>query len=129
MARRTRNNVTYEENLEAIKMKIEEKPKIALREIAKLMVKEMKKLAAKSKSKRFYSKNGQKVLVKPGRLKKSIKYKYVKNEKKMYIGSNKWYAFMEEKGTSKNIARPFIMPVYDKMKDEIISILERTLRQ
>jgi len=123
-----RRGITYEEHIEEVKRKIAEKPQVALREIGKFLVKQIKKEAAKSRHTRTYYENGRKIKVKPGRLRKSIGYKFFKKEGRVDVGSKSWYAIWEEKGSSKNTARPFLMPTVRRNVNVIQDMIKDAMR-
>ena len=102
--------MTYESRIEQAKQKIKEKPQNALREIGKLLVVAVRNKTQKSTQTRIYTYNGKRVIVKPGRLKKSIGYWYRKKEGDLQIGSKAFYAHWVEFGSSKNRKQPFLMP-------------------
>ena len=126
MARRTQ--ISFETRVEQVKQKIAEKPRFALGEIGKFLAKEIKKEAAKSKSTRTYTVNGRKIKVKPGRLKKSVRYKVLKKEGRLDVGSSSFYAIWEEKGSSKNSARPFIMPTVRRNASIIQQMIQEAMK-
>ena len=121
--------MTYESKIEQTKQKIREKPENALREIGKFLTKEIKASTPKGRTTRTYTLKGKKVLVKPGKLKKSIGYWYRKKERDLQVGSKAWYAHWEEFGSSKNPRRPFIMPTVMKNVSVIQSMITEALKE
>jgi len=120
---------TYESRIEEAKKKIKEKPTTALREIGKLLVTAVRKKASRSKKSRTYYLNGKKIIVKPGRLKKSVGYWYRKKENDLLIGSKAFYAHFEEFGSSKNPKNPFLMPAVFENKDMVQSMIMSALKE
>jgi HK97 gp10 family phage protein len=120
---------TYESRIEDAKRKIKEKPQNALREIGKLLTVAIRNKADKSKKKRTYYYKGKKIVVKPGRLKRSIGYWFRKKENDLVIGSKAFYAHWEEFGSSKNPKSPFLMPAIMQNKDLIQGMIMDALKE
>jgi HK97 gp10 family phage protein len=124
-----RKKITYESRIEEAKKKIQEKPREALKEIGKFLSKEVRDAAPKSKESRTYVIHGRRIMVKPGRLKKSIGYWYRKRDKDLQIGSKAFYAKWVEFGSSKNMKQPFLMPSVEKNVSVIQSMIAESLRE
>jgi HK97 gp10 family phage protein len=120
---------TYESRIELAKQRISEKPREALKEIGKFLAKEIRDAAPRSNEARTYTLNGRKIVVKPGRLKRSIGYWYRKKDKDLQVGSKAFYAKWEEFGSSNNRKRPFLMPTVEKNVQVIQEMITDALKE
>lgn len=124
-----RQRMTFENRIEQARQKIHEEPLKALQEIGKLLVKEIKSKVAKSTETRSYYKEGRAIVVKPGRLKKSIGYWFRRREGDLQIGSKAFYALWIEKGSSKNRPQPFLLSTIEANLDMIQSLIREALQR
>lgn len=125
------NNLNYESNVEKAKKIIHENPQKALKEIGKLLVKKIKANTPRCNLTRYQisKKKGKLVKIKSGLLKQSIQYWYRKKERDVQIGSKSFYAQFIEKGTSKNSAKPFIMPTITENLETIQEMIKDALKE
>lgn len=126
MARKTQ---TYESRIELAKQKIHDNPRRALNAIGQFLAKEIRAKARKSGKTRTYYKDGRKITVKPGRLKRSVGYWARKIEGDLQVGSKAFYAVWEERGSSKNRPEPFLMNTVEANVGVIQSMIADALRE
>ena len=104
--------------------KIREKPQNAMREAGKILAKLVRAKAPKSINIRKY--RGK--IIKPGRLRKSIKARYIKKDGILYIGTNAFYAKWIEKGNSKINAQPFLENTIISNLNVVENLIKEALR-
>lgn len=124
-----RQKVSYESRIALVKQKIHDNPRRALNEIGKFLTKEIKNKALRSKQTRTYTKNGRKIVVKPGRLRRSIGYWARKKEGDLQVGSKAFYAVWVEKGSSKNRAEPFLLSTVEANVSVIQEMIADALKE
>lgn len=124
-----RTKITYESRVELAKQKIHENPRRALNEIGKFLAKEIRNNAMKSGKTRVYYKDGRKITVKPGRLKRSIGYWARKREGDLQVGSKAFYAVWVEQGSSNNAAHPFLLPTVEANVGVIQEMIADALKE
>ena len=122
MARRTEFNL--ENNINKAADKIKEKPQNAMREAGKILVKLIRANTPKSIKIRKY--RGK--VIKPGRLRKSIRTRYFKKDGTLYIGTNMFYAKWIEKGNSKINAQPFLENTIKSNINVVETLVKEALR-
>lgn len=125
-----RQKATYESKVEKAKQKIHDNPRVALTYIGQFLVKELRQAAPKSKKKRWVTKkNGTRVLVRPGGLKKYIQYWVRKREGDLQVGAKSFYAPMIEMGSSTNAKNPFMLNTVLQNTGVIQSMIADALKE
>lgn len=123
--------ITYESRIEQAKQRIAEKPREALREVGKILVSEIRKSAPISniKARWVTRRDGKKVVLKPGRLKKGISYWLRRREGDLQVGAKSFYAPYMEFGTSRIRKTPFLLPAVMNNVKVIQELVTQALKE